>query len=90
MRLHVQPRAGKTEFAGWHQDCIKVRIARPPVGGAANQELRKFLSKAFRIPMGRVFIVRGSKGRRKDILLAQIDSAAVDATLAASGLVQDR
>ena len=44
--VHVQPRAKRSEVVGRHGDAIKVRLAAPPVDGAANEELVRFLAEA--------------------------------------------
>ena len=65
--LHVQPRASKTEIAGLHGDAIKVRVAAPPVEGAANEEVRRFLAKTLSVPVSAVTVVHGETGRRKTV-----------------------
>ncbi|MCZ6858630.1 MAG: DUF167 family protein, partial [Gemmatimonadetes bacterium] len=47
--FYVQPRASKTEVAGRHGDAIKIRVKAPPVDGAANEEVIRFLAKRFRV-----------------------------------------
>ena len=44
LTLHVQPGASRSELAGMHGDALKVRVAAPPVDGAANRELIRFLA----------------------------------------------
>jgi len=44
--IHVQPNARRTEVAGRHGDAIKIKVAAPPVNGAANAELIRFLADA--------------------------------------------
>lgn len=45
LRCHIQPRVSKDEFSGLHGERLKIRICSPPVAGAANQQLIKFLAK---------------------------------------------
>jgi uncharacterized protein (TIGR00251 family) len=71
----VQPRASRTEVVGWHGDAIKIRVAAPPVDGAANDELVRFLSKAVGVPRADVTISAGAAGRRKRIRLVGVDGA---------------
>ena len=52
MRLRVQPNARRDEWVGPQGDCIKIRIAAPPVDAAANQRLLSFLSKGLGDPSG--------------------------------------
>ena len=44
LTVHVQPKASTTECVGIHGDAMKIRVAAPPVDGAANDELIRFLS----------------------------------------------
>ncbi len=63
--VRVQARASRTEVAGAHGDAIKIRIAAPPVDGAANKELIAFLSKKLGVSKSAVQIVKGAQGRDK-------------------------
>jgi uncharacterized protein (TIGR00251 family) len=65
IHLHVVPRARVTEVAGRHGDAIRVRLAAPPVDGAANDALRRFLAERLGVARGSITIVRGTTGRRK-------------------------
>jgi len=72
--IHVQPRARRTEVVGWHGDALKIRVAAPPVEGAANQELLRFLAKRLALPVARVRLVTGNTGRRKRLEVAGLDT----------------
>jgi hypothetical protein len=63
--IYVQPRANKTSIAGMHDGCVKVRLAAPPVDGAANAALIEFVAERLRIARSRVRIVTGQTSRRK-------------------------
>ena len=65
LTLHVQPKASRTGLAGLHGDAIKVRVAAPPVDGAANAELVRFLAELLGVTRAAVEIVSGESGRRK-------------------------
>jgi uncharacterized protein (TIGR00251 family) len=56
-RVHVQPRASRTEIVGRHGAALKVRLHAPPVDGAANDELISFLAKALGVSRRAVRIV---------------------------------
>jgi uncharacterized protein (TIGR00251 family) len=77
----VQPRAARTEVVGWHGDALKVRVAAPPVEGAANQELIRFLARRLRVPQSAVTVARGSSGRRKLIEVEGVTAAHMRAAL---------
>jgi len=63
--LHVQPRASRTQLAGLHGGALKLRVAAPPVDGAANLELLRFLADLLEVPRSRVELLGGSGARRK-------------------------
>ena len=63
--VRVVPRASKTAVAGEHDGALKVRVAAPPVEGAANEELTRFLAKRLGVPGGSVVIVGGHTSRTK-------------------------
>jgi uncharacterized protein (TIGR00251 family) len=63
--VYVQPRAAKTNIAGMHDGCVKIRLAAPPVDGAANAALIEFVAEQLDIAKSRVRIVAGSSSRRK-------------------------
>jgi uncharacterized protein len=65
--LHVQPRASRTEMVGLHGDAIRVRLAAPPVDGAANEALVRYLAERLGVARKAVRLVSGSSGRRKAV-----------------------
>ncbi|MHB1328803.1 MAG: DUF167 domain-containing protein [Gemmatimonadales bacterium] len=70
--LHVQPRASRTEVAGLHGDALKLRIASPPVDGAANDEIVRFLAEQLGVARRAVTITAGASGRRKAVTVEGI------------------
>jgi uncharacterized protein (TIGR00251 family) len=67
--VHAQPRASRSEVAGLHGDALKVRLAAPPLEGAANDELVAFLAKRLGVPRSAVRLVRGARARRKVVVV---------------------
>ncbi len=65
--VRVVPRASKSEIVGYHDGALKIRIASPPIGGAANAELIKFLAKEFNIAKSAVEILKGQASKTKQI-----------------------
>ena len=63
--VRVVPRASKTAAAGEHDGALNVRVAAPPVEGAANEELTRFLAKRLGVPRGAVEIVGGHASKTK-------------------------
>jgi uncharacterized protein len=66
-RVRVVPRASKSAFAGEHDGALKVRVAAPPVEGAANEELARLLAKGFGVPARDVEITSGHASKTKTV-----------------------
>lgn len=66
IRIRAQPRASRSEVAGPYGDrAVKLRLAAPPVDGAANAELVRFLADLFGVSRSDVVLVRGHGSRDK-------------------------
>ena len=63
--LSVQPGAKRDEIVGWQGDRLRVKVAAPPVEGAANRALVKFLAKSLGVKRSQIELVRGEKSREK-------------------------
>ena len=70
LQLHVQPGAKKTQVAGLHGECLKVRLAAPPVDGKANTCLLRALADWFDVPLRQVSLVSGDTSRRKVVAIS--------------------
>lgn len=80
--VKVTPRSRKTAVAGLMDDgTIKIKVAAPPVDGAANQALVEFLAQTLGLPKGQVDIVAGETSERKLISLVGISPEKVDRIL---------
>ncbi len=67
--VRVIPRAKKSEFAGQRQGAYLVRLAAPPVDGAANAELIALLAQTLDLPRRAVRIVGGERGGAKRVAI---------------------
>lgn len=79
--VHVVPRARASEIAGRHGDAIRIRLAAPPVDGAANDELVRFLAERLGVPRSAVTIASGASARRKAVEVAGLTRQTVEARL---------
>ena len=68
--VRVVPRASRTAVVGEHDGALKVRVAAPPVEGAANAELTRFLAKSFGLPARAVEVVSGHASKTKVVRAA--------------------
>ena len=82
--VYVQPRASKTTVAGLHDGAIKIRLAAPPVDGAANAALVEFIASRLGIARARVRIAAGETSRRKVVEIDGVGPALARTTLLAS------
>lgn len=65
--VRVVPRASRSEIVGEHDGALRVRLAAPPVDGAANEELIRILARAFRLSSASVVIVAGPSSKLKRV-----------------------
>jgi hypothetical protein len=82
--VRVIPRARRTESSGERDGAFVIRLAAPPVDGAANDALVEFLSDALNVPRRAVRIVSGERGRRKRVEIEGLTRADVKARLSIS------
>lgn len=73
--MHVVPRAAASAVAGRHGDALKIRLAAPPVDGAANDELVRFLAERLAVPRRAIAIAAGRSGRRKHVTITGMKTA---------------
>ena len=76
--VRVVPRASRSEIAGEHNGALRVRIAAPPVSGAANRELVRILAKTFKLPQNAVEIVSGTNSKSKTVRVRGADAATLE------------
>lgn len=67
--VRVIPRAKKTIVDGERDGSTLIRLAAPPVDGAANDALIRYLAGLCRVPRHAVRIVSGERGRRKRVAI---------------------
>ena len=83
LRVRVQPRSSKDALAGEREGALVVRLKAPPVDGAANEALARFLGKALDVAPSAVRIVSGASGRNKLVAVSGVSVATARARLSA-------
>lgn len=78
-QVQVVPRASRSEIVGEHNGALRVRIAAPPVDGAANEELIRTLARAFKIRQQDIGIVSGHRSKLKQVSAKNVTSAVLEA-----------
>ena len=80
MPVRVQPRSRCTEVVGVVPEtgAVKIRVKSPPVEGAANRELLRYLGrKVLRVAPSDLEIVQGRDGRSKVVAVSGLSLEAV-------------
>ncbi len=77
LRVRVQPRASREAVVGEVEGRLRVALTAPPVEGAANEALRRFLAGRLGVARGRVTLEAGEKSREKTVRIAGLSEKAV-------------
>jgi uncharacterized protein (TIGR00251 family) len=75
--VRVVPRASISKIVGEYNGALRIRIAAPPVDGAANRELIRVLAKNFKLPQNAVDIVSGLSSKSKIVRIQGADAASL-------------
>lgn len=79
--VRVTPRATRAVIGGARDGALLLRVAAPPVEGAANAAVVELVSRALGIPRRAVSIVGGGRAREKRLAIAGLGPAEVVARL---------
>lgn len=72
MQVWVQPGAKRSELAGVHQNCLKIRLRAPAVDNKANTALVEYVAALLGLKRSQVSLEAGHMSRRKTLrVLAQ-------------------
>ena len=82
--VRVIPRARRSGLSGARNGSLLVRLAAAPVGGAANEALRRTLAEALGVPLPSVAIIAGERSRKKRVRVSGLTLAALRDRLAAA------
>ncbi|HLL16707.1 MAG TPA: DUF167 domain-containing protein [Pyrinomonadaceae bacterium] len=80
--VRVVVRASRSEVAGVYDGALRVRVAAPPVEGAANEELARTLARALGVPARAVEITSGHASKTK---LVRVNGATCERLLSLVG-----
>lgn len=87
LEVVVTPNARRSEVRGidpW-RNAVQVRVGAKAQGGAANQELVRFMADRLHVPVPSVRILAGHTSRRKTLAVAGLTKEEVLARLQAGG-----
>ncbi len=69
IKVHANPKSSKNQIVGWKEDVLYIKITAPPVEGAANEAIVKFLSKELKIKKSQVSLASGDHSREKRFII---------------------
>lgn len=85
IRVAAQPGAARSEVAGEHDGCLKLRVAAAPTDGRANAAIIRLLAERLAVPLRSVRLLAGHATRRKLVEVAAPLEAEALAALAYQG-----
>ena len=75
LRVRLTPKGGRNALTQWEEGVLRVRVAAPPLAGAANKALIALLSDALDIPKSRIELTSGTTNREKALVIAGLNPA---------------
>jgi len=82
--LHCQPGAKVSRIVGEHDGRLKVSLNAPAVENKANEVLVSWLAEQLGIPKRQIELLSGQTGRKKRVLIRDMDQHAVRVKLTAT------
>lgn len=73
LAVHVTPRSGRDEVAGWRGDELQLRVTVPAEGGKANAAVCRLVADALGLPKSAVEVARGTTSRHKSLQITGTD-----------------
>jgi uncharacterized protein YggU (UPF0235/DUF167 family) len=84
LSVAVIPRATRSSIERRADGAIQIRVAAPPVAGAANAALLRYLAGVLDVPRSRLKIIGGASGRRKRISVTGLPPEELETRLQAA------
>jgi uncharacterized protein len=82
LRIRVIPNAKKTEFAGYRENEIVLRLNAPAVEGKANKAAIEFVSRYLGVARSAVLLVGGERSRHKIFQIVGLENDDLERKLA--------
>ena len=86
MRVRVIPNAKKSEFDGYRESELVLRLKAPALEGKANKAAVEYLAGFFQVTKASVVLVSGEKSRHKNFEIIGLSAGDIERKLAAAGL----
>jgi len=79
--VHVTPKSGRDQVAGWRGGELSVRVTVAPEGGKANAAVCDLIAKSLKVPKSAVRVVRGDTSRHKQLEIEGVSASELAAAL---------
>jgi hypothetical protein len=73
--VHVTPKSGRDEVAGWRGGELTLRVTAAPEAGKANAAVCALIARELGIPKSGVRVVRGEAARHKQVEIDSVGEA---------------
>jgi len=81
LKVRIIPNAKKTEFTGFREDELVLRLGAPAVEGKANKAATEYIARYFGVPRSAVSMVSGEKSRHKIFQIVGLESSDLEGRL---------
>jgi uncharacterized protein len=81
LKVRVIPNAKKTEFIGFREDELVLRLNAPAVEGKANKAATEYIARYFGVPRSAVSMASGEKSRHKIFQIVGLESSDLERRL---------
>ena len=82
LKIRVIPNAKKSEFSGYRDDELVLRLNAPPIEGKANKATVEFLAEYLGVTRSAVILLRGESSRHKIFQIVGLKSDVLERKLA--------
>lgn len=82
LRVKVQPKASRNAILGERGGRLRVSLTAPPVEGAANEALLRYLADVLSVRRQQIVLKSGEHARDKSLLVRDVDLEQINDALA--------
>jgi len=72
LSVRLIPKASRDKIVGEYNEALKIQLTAPPVEGAANMALLKFLAKKLRLKNSQLALISGERSKDKKIVIKDV------------------
>lgn len=73
--VHVTPKSGRDEVAGWRGGELSLKVTAPPESGKANAAACALVAHVLGVPKSAVRVARGETSRHKQLEVEGVEEA---------------